>query len=214
MEDLGYHPYGNSWWTFEDCPKAYTYADINTDYGEEYFNSNDHPGVTQAVDLYNYMQEVYRNNFGKEFKTVLELGGGSGELSRQFDLNKVWARTIEGTQAGKKKLLEKGIPYHGIDGRDIRKINYYFAYKDYDLVVCTEIAEHIEPWFASKLVEVCTNSSDVVWFSAADQNRPAHYHHPNEAPIWAWDNIFEFFGYRYLELDGRHDRADRLYIND
>lgn len=211
-----YHPYGSHWWTNEDCPSAYKYSDLNSLYSQEYFESEAHPGEEQAKELYKYMQAVYKDNFHKEFELVLEIGGGSGQLSKQFDNNGVWCLTLEGTLAGYKKLLNVGIPSRGIRYIDIRKINdlNYYSGFNFDIVVCTEVAEHIEPWFASKIVELCVNSSDVVWFSAADKNRPSHYHHPNEAPIWAWDNIFDFFGFRYIELDGRYDRADRLYVKN
>lgn len=211
-----YHSYGSHWWTNEECPASYKYSDLNSLYSEDYFESDAHPNEKQAEELYKYMQEIYKTNFNKEFETILEIGGGSGELSKQFDNNGVWCLTIEGTLSGYKKLLSMGIPSRGIRYLDIRKINInnLTHYPKLDIVVCTEVAEHIEPWFASKVVDLCASNSDVVWFSAADKNRPSHYHHPNEAPIWAWDNIFEFFGFGYIELDERYDRADRLYVKN
>lgn len=86
--------------------------------------------------------------------------------------------------------------------------------KRFDLVMCTEVAKHIEPFFASKIVENCIDHSDVIWFSAAVRNRPPHYHHSNEVDISAWDNIFAYFGYNlFIPLNGMHGRADRLYIS-
>lgn len=75
------------------------------------------------------------------------------------------------------------------------------------------MAEHIEPWFASKVVENCTRHANAVWFSAAKGDARPHYHHSNEAPIEAWDRLFAFFGFTFgVVLDGRYGRADRLYL--
>jgi len=212
LEDLGFHSYGNNWWTNEECPSAYSYSNLNKSYTEEYFESEYHVNRSQAENLYNYMQEIYLTNIGKNFDSVLEFGCGSGELTDQLHEHDLSFCVIEGSAAGFYKLMYKGYKFPNVLRRDLRKIENLSL--NVDLVICTEVAEHIEPWFASKIVEACINNSNVVWFSAADKDRPAHYHHPNEAPIWAWDNIFKFYGYKYIELDGRFDRADRLYINE
>ena len=81
--------------------------------------------------------------------------------------------------------------------------------------MCTEVAEHIEPFFASKIVENCILHSEVVWFSAADRNRRAHYHHSNEQEIEVWDNLFAHMGFPfYVPLNGMYDRASRLYFSE
>jgi len=80
--------------------------------------------------------------------------------------------------------------------------------------MCTEVIEHVEPFFAGRIVEFMTKHSDFIWFSAADRNRPPHYHHINEQNIEVWDNLFAFFGFNiFVKLDRKFDRAYRLYIN-
>ncbi len=111
-----------------------------------------------------------------------------------------------------EKLKSIGIPNTSILHCDLKFLNP--LERTFDVVMCTEVAEHIEPWFASKIVENCTRHSDVVWFSAANGSAPPHFHHMNEAPIEAWDNIFAQFDFRYhLPLSGLHGRADRVYLN-
>lgn len=211
--DDGYHKFGNNWWTNQDCPKAYTYADLDASYSKEYFDQGSHPDGIRAEDLYFYMQEIFSSIFKRPFQSVLEIGGGSGELTKQFDSRELFYLVMEGTKAGYDKLVEQGIPPNKIIFQDLRRVSNFFTYPKFDMVVCTEVAEHIEPWFASKVVELCVSNADIIWFSAADQNRLPHYHHPNEAPIEAWDKMFKFFNFDYGELDGRHDRADRLYYS-
>jgi hypothetical protein len=201
--------FSHLWWTDPLDLRAYTYSDPNVEYDKEYFESEHHPSEEVAKQLYDYMQQTYKQVFGRYFKSVLEFGAGSGEITAQFHEDDLHYFVVEPTTAGYEKLLSKGIYEASIIPEDIRFM-YDMNYK-FDLVVCTEVAEHIEPWFASKVVEACTTHSDRVWFSAASEFQNPHYHHPNVAPIHAWDKIFALFGYDYIVLENKFDRAERLY---
>lgn len=212
--DLGYHAYGNGWWSNPDCPFSYKYLSIDTLYPERYFGVGvGHPNDQMASELYAYMQSTYAALFGREFHSVLELGTGGGEITRQFAARGVDYVAVEGTEAGVRTLLA-----NGIDDRRIVKSNLKFLPplgRMFDIAMCTEVAEHIEPFFASKIVENCIRHSEIVWFSAADRNRPAHYHHINEIHIEAWDNLFAHMGHNYfVPLNRLHERASRLYLSD
>ncbi len=120
--------------------------------------------------------------------------------------------TIEGVKSGYESLLEKGIPKVNIIHVDLRTVDYLD--KKFDIVMCTEVIEHMEPFFTGRVIEFLTKHSNFVWFSAADRNRPPHFYHMNEQPIQVWGNIFSFLGYNIIvELNGKYDRADSLYIN-
>jgi 2-polyprenyl-3-methyl-5-hydroxy-6-metoxy-1,4-benzoquinol methylase len=214
-KDIGYHSYSNNWWNDLSCPYCYQYFDIDSMYESSYYNSDSstgHPDNKVAKDIYNYMQNIYKTLFGDNFKTILELGTGGGEFTYQFVNNGLDVVAVEGTIEGVKHLKSIGVPNNNIIHSDIKFLKP--VNKKFDIAMCTEVAEHIEPWFASKIVENCIIHSDVVWFSAADINRPAHYHHMNEVGIEAWDNIFAHMGFPiFIELDKRYSRADRLYIS-
>lgn len=214
-KDKGYHSYSNTWWSNLNCPYCYQYFDIDSMYENSYYKSDGavgHPSTKIAEDIYTYMQNIYKMLFGKKFKNILELGTGGGEITYQFFRDGLDLTAVEGTCEGVKRLESIGIPKDNIIHTDIKLLKP--INKKFDLVMCTEVAEHIEPWFASKVVENCIIHSDIVWFSAADANRPAHYHHINEVGIEAWDNIFAYMGFPlFIELDKRHSRADRLYIS-
>jgi 2-polyprenyl-3-methyl-5-hydroxy-6-metoxy-1,4-benzoquinol methylase len=159
------------------------------------------------------MRSTYRTLFERDFTSVLELGTGGGEITIEFAKAGLDYVAVEGTKAGCLRLLEQGIPRERIVYADLRTMPN--LNRRFDLAMCTEVIEHVEPFFASKIVGNCVNHADVVWFSAADRNRAPHYHHVNEQDIEAWDNIFAFLGHSIsVELDGRFERADRVYIKD
>jgi len=214
MADKGFHPYGTKWWTNPECPFAYKYLCLDTLYAPSYFASEGtgHPTHDKAQELYQYMQRIYAGLFGKRFDNIIELGTGGGEITRHFFEDKVDVLAVEGTTGGVEKLLQLGIAPHNVLKRNLKFMEN--LNRKFELCMCTEVAEHIEPWFASKVVQNCVDHADVVWFSAARGDYRPHYHHINEVPIQAWDNIFAHFGFNYyIALNGTMGRADRVYFN-
>lgn len=209
--DTGYHRFGNAWWLRPGCPHSFKYLDIDTMYPDAYFDGHGHPEDHAAQDLVDYMQSVFRALFGRELRSLLELGSGGGEITKVLADRHLDFLTVEGTEAGVRRLYEIDIPDERISQHNLKFMPPLG--RTFDMVMCTEVAEHIEPFFASKVVENCIRHGDAVWFSAADRNRAAHYHHINELPIEAWDNLFAHMGFpQFVELDGRHGRASRVYL--
>lgn len=213
-----YHSFGNSWWINEECPYSYKYLSLDSLYPADYYDvekeNRGHPDVNMGRELYRYMQEIYQKVRGRRFVSVLELGTGGGEITRIFQENHRFSFVaVEGSKEGFKRLVQSGID----EGRILR-YNLKFLpdlHQSYDIVMCTEVAEHIEPFFASKIVDNCVRHSDYVWFSAADRCRMPHYHHSNEQSIEVWDNLFAHMGLPfYVPLSGLHSRASRLYLKE
>lgn len=213
-KDQGYHNYSNAWWYNLSCPHSYKYLEINSLYPKKYYISENtgHPDKQFAKELYDYMQLIYNNVFKRNFNSILELGTGAGEITYQFLEHKLDFTAVEGSDEGVEKLKKLGVETQQIIQSNLKKMQ--IIDRKFDMVMCTEVIEHIEPFFASKIVELCTYHSDVVWFSAANRIRLPHYHHCNEISIEAWDNIFAYFGYNlYVPLNKTAGRADRMYIN-
>lgn len=209
----GYHHYTSKWWHNLNCPYAYKYLHLDSLYPSHYFRPEiGHPNEVMCEQIYLYMQEIYRAVFNKNFYSIFEIGCGAGEITSQFKTHELDYMCVEGTDAGVSKLINIGIDANRIVKSDLRL--FKGIEKKFDLVMCTEVAEHLEPSFSSKIVELCIQHSDVVWFSAAEPNAGTpHYHHPNEIPIEAWDNLFAFFGYnKFIALNNIHGRAKRLYL--
>lgn len=214
-QDNGYHQYGTQWWTNPECPHSFKYLNLDSMYPPVYFNDPNigHPPEEVSKAIYDYMQEMYLKVFGREFYSVLELGVGGGEITRQFHNHNRDYVAVEGTTAGCEKLVATGIMRERIFKADLKLMPKLG--RKFDISMCTEVAEHIEPWFASKVVSNCIDHADVVWFSCAEGGAHPHYHHINEVPIAAWDNMFAFFGFNhYVALDMRYGRAHRIYLND
>jgi hypothetical protein len=68
----------------------------------------------------------------------------------------------------------------------------------YELVICTEVAEHLEEEFAEIVVDnICENAKRYIFFTAARPGQGGHYH-VNEQPHSYW---MEKFSRRGVELD-------------
>lgn len=212
-KDNGYHFFSNAWWYNLNCPYAFNYLDLDSLYPEIYFQHNDlgHPDKSDSENLYAYMQKVFTEVTGKKFESILELGTGGGEITSQFVLNGVDVYAVEGSESGVRKLKSLGIDESKIFKCDLRLMDTLD--RKFDLVMCTEVIEHIEPFFAAKVIDMCIKHSKYVWFSGADRKRIPHWHHINEVGIEAWDNLFAFYGFNsFVKLEEGRLRADRLYI--
>lgn len=213
-KDDGYNNFSSFWWSNPDCPYSYKYLHLDSLYPPFYFQpGGSHPTDQTSKELYDYMQQIFELVFGRRFNSILELGSGGGEITLQFKNHLLDFVSVEGTSAGVERLIGMGLDKQNLIQSDLRL--FRGLSKKFDLVMCTEVAEHLEPTFSSKIVELCTSHADAVWFSAAEPSTACpHYHHPNEMYSQAWDNLFAFFGFnKFVELNNMHGRAKRLYLN-
>jgi SAM-dependent methyltransferase len=130
-----------------------------------------------------------------QFSSVLDLGCGNGFIiARLRELGKVVcgvdvsaAALRAAPSAGRELMVQMDLtapPYLG----------------KYDLVICTEVAEHFEAEFADRLVDnICATAQGLVLFTAATPGQGGH-HHVNEQPHSYW---VEKFSRRGFEID--HD---------
>jgi SAM-dependent methyltransferase len=130
-----------------------------------------------------------------EFDSALDLGCGNGFILA--------------------RLMERGKRVRGVEGSvhafeampdDIKKIvllhdlTIPISVSKFDLVMCTEVAEHLPNECADVLVEtICGNAEKNIYFTAATPGQGGH-HHVNEQPHAYWAQKFRLRGYDLNEL--------------
>jgi SAM-dependent methyltransferase len=98
----------------------------------------------------------------------------------------------------------------GVDGVPISRASCRFPYekfvchdlskpfnlgRKFDLAICLEVGEHLDPEDASTLVINITRHADTVLFSAACPDQPGQHHVNCQWPEY-WQDIFNAFGFR------------------
>jgi SAM-dependent methyltransferase len=143
-----------------------------------------------------------------QFSSVLDLGCGNGFLIARF-----CALGKEGDGVdGSPHAVALAAPEiaHRIQVMDLRAP---LSLGRRDLVLCTEVAEHLDARYADILVDnVCANCGRWAFFTAATPGQGGH-HHVNEQPHEYWIAKFEQRGLR-LELETtralRQEFSERL----
>ncbi len=116
-------------------------------------------------------------------KSVIDWGCASGLYLLPF---KERGCNVFGIDADPEagKLIEPWVEFVPLD---IRKP---LPKSHFDLALCIEVAEHLQPEYADQLVANVTNSADIVFWSAAHKGQGGQNHHNEQARDY-W--LFKFF---------------------
>ena len=122
-------------------------------------------------------------------ESIIEVGCAIGDLIKGFDKLKIVCYGVEGSK--------KVIPYLLVEKdrviiKDLRlplNLGMYF-----DLVVCLEVAEHIEPEYTDQFISNLCSLSKNILMSAAPPGQDGHYH-VNCQPNNYWEFKFASLGY-------------------
>ncbi len=130
-----------------------------------------------------------------DIRTVLDLGCGTG----------IWLSVLR--DGGRRQVF--GVDSEAIDPADLavdpdliltadlgKKLDLH---RRYDLVVCLEVAEHIDAQYADVVVENCTRHADLILFSAALPGQQGLDHVNEQLPQY-WAERFQRRGYVALDL--------------
>ena len=205
---------GSYWW-LNNCgtasvPEAFGVAALNMTYPKDYFSGGGHPGSnTKETAIYHkYIHRYAGLLLGREPKSLVEFGNGGGvfgeRFMRTYGPNYV---SVEGSGEGVEITRQLGIPKDQVVQHDLRHPIYLG--RRFDVAVCTEVVEHVEPPFAAQIILSLVVHADIVWFSfkQVGLQNGAWINHPNERPFEMWRNLFDFYGYNVIKFDGRMVRA-------
>jgi hypothetical protein len=117
---------------------------------------------------------------------IIDVGCATGDFVNGFREMGYMAEGIEGSPNA-IPFAESGHIYY-CDLRD--PLPEVFSEKKYDLCMCLEVAEHIEPEYAEQLVTTLTVLADFVLVTAAGPGQGGHYH-VNCQPKEYWVEKFE-----------------------
>jgi len=127
-------------------------------------------------------------------RSILDVGCGIGTwlaTARELGVSDVFG--IDGHWLDKK--LAK-VPENLLRTCDLEQ--KFDLQRQFDLVICLEVAEHLSPDAASRFVESLTAHSDVILFSAAIPFQGGHHHVNEQFPDY-WKAIFQTDGYQVVD---------------
>lgn len=211
-KDQGYQEHHDWWYKGEN---AFRIANLNEEYPEEYFPLAE--PTKEAVEAIVYhLSDQFGKITGYAIGSVLDVGCGGGWTVEALKKANIYAIGFDGSSHA-IKAAELRVPNAKFFQCDFRDILPYHG--PFSAVICTEVAEHIPPPFASVLVKSLCAESNFIWFSAEPpMTNRAHLHHVNEQPIEYWIALFKFFGYRCIMLpDSIHidtgERGRCIFVN-
>lgn len=128
-----------------------------------------------------------------DFSSVLDLGCGNGFLIARFAER---GKSVVGVD-GSAHAVDSA-PEHVAEKIRTMDLTRPLSIGRFDLVICTEVAEHLEERYATTLVEtIGANASGTVFFTAATPGQGGK-HHVNEQPHRYW---IDKFAQQRFELD-------------
>jgi len=128
-------------------------------------------------------------------ESVLDVGCGLGTwlaVAREMGVRVI--QGVDGLWLEKSRLR---IPEESVQVLDLEKP--FDLGRRFDLVVCLEVAEHLDEMSARGIVASLVRHSDVILFSAAIPHQGGH-HHVNEQWPDYWDALFAERRFKTLEV--------------
>ncbi len=151
-------------------------------YDDRFFEEIDAESDALYTELVGAVMEMWAP------RSVVDVGCGTGLMLAKLAERGVAVRGVEGSIAAIRRSrvgdrivradLERGVPRLG----------------RFDLCLCIEVAEHLRPRSARRLVEGLAHLSDVVVFTAARPGQPG-IAHLNPQPKSYWRSLFEAKGF-------------------
>lgn len=184
------------WWFDQDYPDFLSFDNLERKKAQ--FPKAKPGVVSYYVDtIIKYGEEF----IGRTITSICEFGTGNGDIASEFLKRGLDVTTIEGCSVYYNQIIDQGFPRKNIVFQDMR-FNFDLE-RTFDLVICTEVAEHIEIPFSGQLVSNLVRHSNYIWFSSCPpgvMSQSLRYDHRNEQPRIFWEKLFNFFGFEVYQL--------------
>lgn len=202
------------WWLDPTQPYSFTFFDPDSAYPDQYY-ANGHDVTDSHVKVYcDTVIDYYKSIKNVDLSTLLEVGCGGGWFTAEFARRGLKVTAFDASQSGVDRARARVGTKDNVRifKHDIRDKSTLIG--RYDVICCSEVAEHIEPPFAGLLVQTLTKHSDVIIWSHArpHEHAPCHIHHPNEQPDRYWISLFAFFGYKAYSVPNEIVQATKQRI--
>lgn len=136
---------------------------------------------------------------------VVDVGCGPGMIVRRLRERGVAAMGLDGSRHARE------MAHHAVQRfivtSDLLGMNVIDSDRILDLVICTEVAEHLGEEHAPALVELLCSAGCPVVFTAAPPGQEGH-HHVNCRPQGYWFELFSRCG-AYYDADATDELAAR-----
>ncbi len=136
---------------------------------------------------------------------VVDVGCGPGMLLRRFKELRCDVEGIEGSSHGIAYAGDMGMWIKQADITQVKRLEHYPTRRR--VVVCTEVAEHLDAVHAEGLVALLCSAMCPIVFTAAPPGQDGH-HHVNLQPPSYWHELFEARGVT-LDEDATMNLRDR-----
>lgn len=150
-------------------------------YTAEFFAANQAEGLKHAEWFVPLLKRLF------DPKWMIDVGCGTGHFVLKAHFLGINCVGVDGAHEALEKSVSMGLVRHDL------RIPLRPAIR-YDLALCIEVAEHLEPEYADTLVETLCNCSDMVVMTAATPGQGG-LQHVNEQPLDYWSDKFAFRGY-------------------
>jgi len=128
-------------------------------------------------------------------KSVIDVGCGVGGWLRSFSENGVATiRGLDGNYVDRSKLY---IPSECFSEIDLQQPLHFEG--RYDLAVCLEVAEHLDPRAGAELVRALTGFAPLILFSAAVPGQGGIGHVNEQWPAY-WRGLFDQHRFKMLDI--------------
>lgn len=168
--------------------RAETLASDDELYSEEYFANAIDGGAAKSAPIIaaDLIEAIHP-------RSVVDVGCGTGQLLMAFRDQQVPGRGLEFAPAGIKICKSRGLDVQRFDIEHDQPVDWRA-----DLVVSTEVAEHLPPHAADRYVDLLCGIAATVFITAAIPGSTGT-DHVNEQPNSYWIEKFSRRGYQFME---------------